>query len=149
MSLAARYPELGFSVRASDADEDLLSRARAAIYGEGSLRELPDLWRERAFVRVEGGLRLADEFREGVTFVREDLREAAVRGVVDLVLCRNVAFTYFAEDLQRRTLERFKACLRPGGMLVIGRHERLPSPHPFVPEGRCGDFFFRPPVTNF
>jgi chemotaxis protein methyltransferase CheR len=145
MALAARYPELSFVVRASDSDEDLLLRARAACYGPGSLRELPDVWRERAFLPVEGGYQLGDELREGVTFVHEDLRSAAPGGGFDLVLCRNAAFTYFAEDLQRLTLERFRACLLPGGILVIGRHEKLPSPHPFVPHGRGGDFFLRPP----
>ncbi len=145
MALAARYPRLRFFVRASDSDEDLLLRARAACYGAGSLRELPAAWCERAFVRGEGGLWLADEFREGVAFVHEDLRNAAPAGAFDLILCRNLAFTYFAEELQRLTLERFAACLRPGGVLVIGRHERLPTPQPFVPEGRGGDFFLRPP----
>jgi chemotaxis protein methyltransferase CheR len=148
MALAPRYPQLSFFVRATDSDEELLLRARAARYGPGSLRELPDVWRERAFVPVEGGWRLVDEFREGVTFVHEDLRSAAPDGVFDLVLCRNLAFTYFAEDLQRLVLERFRACLRPGGFLVIGRHERLPSPHPFVPEGPSGNPFFAASVTN-
>jgi chemotaxis protein methyltransferase CheR len=45
----------------------------------------------------------------------------------DLVLCRNLVFTYFDEGLQRRILDRMQAVLRPGGALVIGIHEHLPE----------------------
>ncbi len=142
--VAHRFPQLAFQVRATDSDELLLARARAAVYEPGSLKELPEDWRERAFTRNAAGLRLADQYRDGVTFCCEDLRSAQPLGPFDLVLCRNSAFTYFAEDVQRRTLERLSTCLRSSGVLVIGRHERLPEPHAWIPAGRGGDFFFRP-----
>jgi chemotaxis protein methyltransferase CheR len=48
-------------------------------------------------------------------------------GDFDVILCRNVAFTYFDTSLQRRVLARLLAALRPGGALVIGLRERLPE----------------------
>ena len=45
----------------------------------------------------------------------------------DLVLCRNLAFTYFGSDLARAALSRVTQRLHPGGALVIGLHERLPA----------------------
>ncbi|MDH3859210.1 MAG: methyltransferase domain-containing protein, partial [Gammaproteobacteria bacterium] len=45
----------------------------------------------------------------------------------DLVLCRNLVFTYFDEDLQRNILDRMLGVLKPDGALVIGIHERLPE----------------------
>jgi chemotaxis protein methyltransferase CheR len=44
----------------------------------------------------------------------------------DLVLCRNVAFTYFDLDRQRATAARIAGALRAGGGLVLGAHESLP-----------------------
>jgi chemotaxis protein methyltransferase CheR len=44
----------------------------------------------------------------------------------DLILCRYVAFTYFALPLQKQVLARLAHQLLPGGHLVIGTHEQLP-----------------------
>jgi chemotaxis protein methyltransferase CheR len=53
-----------------------------------------------------------------------------------LVFCRYVAFTYFAEDLQRAVLDRIGSVLAPGGLLAIGRNEELPAGAPFE---RCAE----------
>lgn len=42
-------------------------------------------------------------------------------------MCRNIAFTYFDEDLQREVLQKLWERLHPGGVLVIGCHESLPQ----------------------
>ena len=48
----------------------------------------------------------------------------------DLILCRYVAFTYFAVPLQRKVLVRMLERLRQEGYLVIGTHEQLPGDVP-------------------
>jgi chemotaxis protein methyltransferase CheR len=48
-------------------------------------------------------------------------------GPFDLILCRNLVFTYFDEALQRRISEQLRERLRPGGFLVLGVHEALPA----------------------
>jgi chemotaxis methyl-accepting protein methylase len=45
-----------------------------------------------------------------------------------MILCRNLAFTYFDNTLQLGTVERLWNALRPGGILVTGVHELLPGP---------------------
>jgi len=47
-------------------------------------------------------------------------------GVFDLILCRNLAFTYFDEQGQSNALRRLLEHLRPNGALVLGRRESLP-----------------------
>ena len=70
--------------------------------------------------------------------MRQDIREQVPDGPFDLVLCRNLVFTYFAPGLQRALLEQIKARLRPSGYLVIGAHETLPEDHhDFVPVSGC------------
>jgi chemotaxis protein methyltransferase CheR len=121
-------------VLATDVDEALLRRARAGEYGESSLRELPKGWRRAAFAHRDGRFRLREPFCEPVELARHDLRDTPPRGPFDLVLCRNVAFTYFDSGLQRETAARLATCTRRGGALVLGAHETLPDDgHGFVP----------------
>jgi chemotaxis protein methyltransferase CheR len=62
-----------------------------------------------------------------VTFAEQDVRQAAPPGPFHLVLCRNVAFTYFDEGRQRDVLGTIVERLLPGGALVIGSGESLPG----------------------
>jgi chemotaxis protein methyltransferase CheR len=64
---------------------------------------------------------------EGIYFVAQDIRQALPAGEFDLVLCRNLVCTYFAEALQRKILAQIAERLVPGSVLVLGAHETLPS----------------------
>ncbi len=127
LAAAARSPPVAFEVVATDADGHLLERARAARYGAGSLRELPPAWRERAFAPWGADFVLRAEIRDHVALLRQDVREEAPPGRFDLVLCRNLAFTYFDEPVQRGVVRRIAVALEAGGALVVGAHERLPA----------------------
>lgn len=125
---AARdQPRLGLDIVAVDADPTLLKRARAACYKSGSLKEVPAAMREAAFEAADGLLRLREEFRESVRFVQGDMREGLPQGPFDLMLCRNLAFTYFDAPGRAQAFAALDARLRPGGLLVVGSHEALPS----------------------
>jgi chemotaxis protein methyltransferase CheR len=128
LRLAARFPGVVFRVLGTDIDARLLERARAACYGARSLADLPAGWRERAFEPRGRLWRLRDEYRAPVELARQDLLVQAPERRFDLVLCRNLAFTYFDDEGARRALERIASGLRPGGALVIGLHEPLPAP---------------------
>jgi chemotaxis protein methyltransferase CheR len=126
--LVPTFPGLRLELLATDADEALLARARRGCYPPGTLRELPPKWSARAFsLSAEGEQCLAPELRDDITFRCQDLRAELPDGPFHLVLCRNVAFTYFAPPLQREVLTRFVERLVPGGLLVIGAHESLPE----------------------
>ena len=127
LELARRFPDLSLAVVATDIDEKLLDRARAAQYRASSLRELPSEWIDSAFARSGSVFELRPEFRQGIEFRCEDIREKTPAGPFDLILCRNLAFTYFDLPLQRLTVERILRELRPGGALVVGLRERLPE----------------------
>jgi chemotaxis protein methyltransferase CheR len=140
---APAFPGLGLFVVATDAEEAVLERARRACFGPGSLRALPPEWIPRAFESREGALCLRPEFREDVRLRREDIRRTMPDGPFHVVLCRNLAFTYFDDALQRRVLDRIAARIVPGGVLVIGAHESLPSDGVFVPAAGPLPIFFR------
>jgi chemotaxis protein methyltransferase CheR len=125
--LQAQHPGLTLSVLPTDADAAVLERARAACYPASSLRELDAAWRERAFVRDNGRYCLRPSLRIAVSFRQQDLCRELPAGPFDLILCRNLAFTYFDEALQSSIAAALVQRLLPGGCLVVGAHERLPE----------------------
>lgn len=128
------FRRTGLDVLATDSDPALLQRARTACYPFSSIRELPAEWREAAFRPAGDRYCLRPACREGVRFVRHDIRSAAPHGPFDLVLCRNLAFTYFDAGLQRETAQHIAGVLCRGGLLVLGAHEGLPCDlQAFVP----------------
>jgi chemotaxis protein methyltransferase CheR len=127
LALRREFPDIALRILATDVDETVLSRARTAEYAESSLRDLPDSWRQAGFVKLDGTYRLRDTIRSWVTVIRHDVRDEPPAGPFQLVLCRNVAFTYFDIELQREVANRLAACIGSGGALVLGAREALPE----------------------
>ena len=127
LSVQPGFPDITLRVLATEVDGTLLERARRACYQAGSLREVPRAWLAGAFTETDGLFRLRPAFRDRVAILRQDIREALPDGPFDLILCRNLAFTYFDAGLQSMILGRVFDRLVPGGALVIGRTEVLPE----------------------
>jgi chemotaxis protein methyltransferase CheR len=125
--VAQDCPTLGLTVTATDADDIMIERAKVACYARSSLKDLPPRWVEQAFSRCGSLFCLKAEFREGVQFDLQDIRLSMPDRSFDLILCRNLAFTYFDDALQRRISDELRKRLQPGGVLVLGTHEALPS----------------------
>jgi chemotaxis protein methyltransferase CheR len=145
---AARNVPALLEIVATDADHGLIARALAACYPQGCLADLPAGWRERAFARRGEGFCLRVKYRVGIDFVCQDIRRDMPAGPFDLVLCRNLAFTYFDDAAQRRVLTGLAARLRPGGRLLLGAHEALPEgSEGFVAEDRHLAIWRRTPAA--
>jgi chemotaxis protein methyltransferase CheR len=120
-------PAARMTVLGTDVDARVLERARAGCYGVSSLKELPLDLRERAFTRADDVYCLRDEYRDGVDFRLANVRQWMPDERFHVVLCRNLVFTYFDEQLQLEVVGRIEEHLVPGGFLIIGRHESLPT----------------------
>lgn len=120
-------PDVALELVASDADPHMLERARRGVFKAASPRDLPEAWRQAAFRLHPEGLELDPSLRELPSWRCQDCREAAPDGPFDLLLCRNLAFTYYESSLQLEVARRLAAVLRPGGALVLGAHEQLPE----------------------
>jgi chemotaxis protein methyltransferase CheR len=54
---------------------------------------------------------------------------------MDIIFCRNLAFTYFSKESQIEVLKKIASSLKKKGYLVIGKDESLPLTFPtlFIP----------------
>jgi chemotaxis protein methyltransferase CheR len=127
LAAAEAFPGLALDVLATDVEPAVLARARRACFPASSLRELPPGWREQAFERRDGEWCLQPAFQNSVAFRRHDVRAGRPDGPFSLILCRNLAFTYFEPCRQEEVATMLVSCLEPGGALVVGAHERLPA----------------------
>lgn len=121
-----QFQNVRLAITATDADPTMLDRAERACYSAGSLKDLPEDWRERAFTPQDDSFCLRPTYKEGTRFLLQDIRVAMPEGRFHLVLCRNLAFTYFDAERQRKLLPELRAHLFPQAYLVLGSHEELP-----------------------
>jgi chemotaxis protein methyltransferase CheR len=119
----------------TDADPQLLVRARRAFYPGSSLRELPVKWCA-ASDRSGEEFCLSQEYRTAARFLAMDIRQDIPDGCFDLVLCCNLVFTYFQTPLQAVIAQRLAEVLVPGGLLLLGFHESLPTAIPGLTQER-------------
>jgi chemotaxis protein methyltransferase CheR len=122
------FAQSGHELRllASDAEERCLARAVQACYPASSFKEMPGYLQRQYVVSRDGMSCLPPAFAASVVWKHHNL--ACDPPVPDnhLILCRNLAYTYFTEGLQNETTRRFYEALNPGGLLVVGRKDRLP-----------------------
>ena len=134
MQLQQRCPGITLRILATDADAQLLERAQTACYPFSSLKDLPVAWRESAFAASAGRYCLQAAIKRPVLFIEHDVRGPVPATALQLILCRNLVYTYYDEDLQREITQRLVDALQPGGLLVVGSHEALPADVPgFTP----------------
>jgi chemotaxis protein methyltransferase CheR len=130
--VARAHPNVSIAIAATDVDDAMLARARSGCFKLTSLHELPRSLIAQGFEQVGDLYCVKSKHREGVEFISQDLRSEMPTRLFDLILCRYVAFTYFASALQCKVMARMLEQLRPNGYLVIGADEKLPDVVPGV-----------------
>jgi CheR methyltransferase, SAM binding domain len=126
----------------TDADPVVLRRAKMGCFSPSSLKDIPAHWRGLAFTPDDGRYCVRAEYRQELDFRLQDVRAEIPAGLFDLILCRNLVFTYFDVARQRDMIGRLAGILRENGYLVIGAHEELPDGGTCVQANRRlpGDF---------
>ncbi|MSW52000.1 MAG: methyltransferase [Actinobacteria bacterium] len=129
---ADRRPPRVWSVGASDGSElcslalllEGLGRLDGAVLlGSDLLPENVALARERCRERCRE--RLTPAQLSTLRFEERDVVRSAPTGSWDVVLCRNVLI-HLAPDAKRAMLDHVTGAVAPGGLLLLGRSERLP-----------------------
>jgi len=115
-------------VLATDVDTDVLGTAAAGVYPAEAARDLERTRLRRFFLAGTGAnsgrIRVRPELGQLVRFEHHNLRGSAwpAAASFDAIFCRNVLI-YFDQKTQAEVLERFRACLRPQGLLFSGHSE--------------------------
>jgi chemotaxis protein methyltransferase CheR len=128
-------PQIRLTLLATDINENLLKRAREGRYKKSSLKEVPEEILQR-FFKIDNGFYILDRsVRESVEFKKHDIIHEKPFSGMDILFCRNLAFTYFLKECQIDLLKEIAASLKENGYLIIGREESLPLTYPtlFVP----------------
>lgn len=125
--LAQHFPTVHFSVLATETDPQLIKRCQHACYPASAIKNLPDTIRTTSFIQTADEYCLKPEYKTAVEFVQQDIRKVMPEDHFDLILCRNLVFTYFDDQLQQKILRQLYSRLRTQGWLVLGVHEQLPA----------------------
>jgi chemotaxis protein methyltransferase CheR len=138
MALAEALPPRALprmDVWGSDLSLEMLKVAAGAIYNARDVQGVSQARLRRFFLLGrgprEGSFRIVPEIRDLVKFRHIDLRNGpwTVPADFHVVFCRNVSI-YFSDEERQVLLNRLAQHIRPGGWLVMGNGEILPSVPP-------------------
>jgi chemotaxis protein methyltransferase CheR len=108
-------------------DKRCLQRAMRGRYSASSFREMPKHLREKYFTNEGGTFCAPLGFHKQIVWFEHNLISDPPLTGNHLILCRNLAYTYFTDSLQEKITARFHRALLPGGLLVLGRKDHLPQ----------------------
>ena len=116
-------------ILATDLNPLYIERAKAGIYPRSSLREVPEEIRPIYFERqrAKGPFAVKAFLKDGITWKEHHLLSDPPEKDFHLILLRNNLLTYYKDEVIDRALKGVAACLTPGGYLIIGAHEKIPS----------------------
>ncbi|GAB3360059.1 hypothetical protein GCM10027395_28540 [Giesbergeria sinuosa] len=112
---------------ASDIDTDILNLARAGLFSERSVAQMPITYLQKYFRRSGHNYQLCDDVRSAVEFTRVNLSNRADTRPYrdfDIVFCRNLLI-YFDDVSRKAAAETFYDALRPGGFICLGHSESM------------------------
>jgi two-component system, chemotaxis family, CheB/CheR fusion protein len=115
---------LPVQIFATDISEAALAKARAGVYPENILTDVPSERLRRFFVKIDGQYQVVKSIRDLCIFSRQNVVVDPPFSNLDLISCRNVLI-YLGPSLQRRVLPIFHYALRPSGVLVLGGSEGI------------------------
>jgi chemotaxis protein methyltransferase CheR len=124
MVLMQNFPNLNFTITASDIDDEVLNKARAGVYNDKAVVNLPKNYIVKYFRQQENTFTVNDEVKKKVKFLKQNLLKDVFDHNFDLILCRNVVI-YFTEESKAYLYKRFYEALRPGGVLFTGSTEQI------------------------
>ncbi|HOD35005.1 MAG TPA: CheR family methyltransferase [Syntrophales bacterium] len=119
----------GLALWATDSNPACLAGAMEGLYPRSVLREMPEALRMEYFRDAGDGrhVRVVDRLKEGILWRRHDFtREPPPHGVFQIIFLRNSLLTYYRMDVREAVLPLILEALTTGGVLVIGKGEKLP-----------------------
>jgi two-component system CheB/CheR fusion protein len=111
---------------ATDIDEAMLQKARAASYPQSAVKDVPLELLDRYFYAQDDDYVLTQSVRDMVRVSNHNLIKDPPFSRVDMIVCRNLLI-YLNANLQQRLIPVFHYALRPNGWLFLGSAENMAS----------------------
>lgn len=110
----------------TDISEHAISKARAAVFGDGILDEIPDKLRTKFFAEqpTTKTWEAKSVLKEMITIRRHNLMEPNPESGFDCVFIRNVLI-YFGRESKQKVIENLVRAMAKGGYLVVGPSEGI------------------------
>lgn len=124
MLLTKFYNLNKINILATDIDISALDKAKAGIYDEKALANVPREFIDKYFEKSEKAYKIKDEIKKTVNFKRMDLLKDPFPKNMDLILCRNVMI-YFTNEAKDLLYKKFYDSLNDNGVLFVGSTEQI------------------------
>lgn len=118
--LKKKYPGASIKIWASDNDLLSISNAPNLVFKR---ENLPGIM-EQYTVESTTGLQFNQELKDLILFEYHDVMHPNAFLEVDIIVARDI-ISFMGENDQIRLIKEFEEKLRPGGLLVIGKNEKL------------------------
>jgi chemotaxis protein methyltransferase CheR len=127
MIMSKFLPLSQIQILATDIDENVIARAKNAVYPERSLNEVPAEMKSKYFVRDGDFFLVTEDIKKTVTFKKQNLLSDSFGSGFDLIVCRNVLI-YFTEEAKDELYKKFSSALRKDGIFFVGSTEQIFNP---------------------
>ncbi|SRR5579883_224351 len=118
------------NILGTDINTTSLQKAILGVYGEWSMRSIPDYFEHRYFVKEHNHFTLSQKIRDLVKFDYLNLNDGIYPSIFngtnaqDLILCRNVLI-YFDSKRVTELMKKFEESLAPEGYLLLGASDPI------------------------
>ncbi len=118
-----------YEIVASDIDKTALGIAKAGVYGEYSIHEIPKSYLETHFTRQDTQLgpkfTISEDIKNKVELIEEDIISGHKKNSkYDVIFCRNLLI-YINRESKEKLLRTLENHLVHGGLLILGKTEML------------------------
>lgn len=122
-----QYPLWDIKILATDISQNALSQAKLGIYLKDSLKDVPESWLRRYFIKSPGKdeYQVSNELKSSVSYKIFNLMDPIIfRVPFDIIFCRNVMI-YFNQETKENLVQKFYDATNTGGYLLIGHSETI------------------------
>jgi len=111
---------------ATDISQNVLDKAKEAIYAEESLKDLPQSYKTRFFKKTpDNKYEVTQEIKSLITFKTFNLMDPIIeKNKYNVIFCRNVMI-YFNAATKIELVNKFYGATQLGGHLMIGHAETI------------------------
>ncbi len=121
---STQHGEIKVQLFATDIDQVAIETARAGVYPDNIIADVPLEYLTRYFAKDEQHYRVSKTIRDMVVFAEQDIIQDPPFSHMDLISCRNLLI-YLNGELQKKLIPMFHYALNPNGYLFLGSSETI------------------------